>query len=113
MEESQNIGRLGSFEFDISTGIFKSSTTLQDIFGITEYHDVTIEEWASMLHPDDRQILLDYLMVDVIKKHCVCDKEHRIMRVNDQKVRWVHVLGRLVFDEQGNLHICKAQPGYY
>ena len=43
----------------------------------------------------------DYLKNEVLAQGKVFDKEYRIVRHNDKDVRWVHGLGKVVFDARG------------
>jgi diguanylate cyclase (GGDEF)-like protein/PAS domain S-box-containing protein len=44
----------------------------------------------------------DYFKNEVLGQGKLFDREYRIIRQNDQAVRWVHGLGKLVFDTQGH-----------
>ena len=52
------------------------------------------------MHPDDRQEMLDYFN-EVVGEKKPFDREYRIVRYGDKQVRWVHGLGRLQFNEDG------------
>jgi PAS domain S-box-containing protein len=99
LRESQNIARMGSFVWDISTGIWESSKILDEIFGIDEKFVRTLDGWVSIIHPDIRAIMADYVTNDIIGKHLKFDKEYRILRKSDGELRWVHGLGGLEFDK--------------
>ena len=45
--------------------------------------------------------MLDYLLKEVVGEKKPCDREYRIVRYGDKQVRWVHGLGRLQFNEDG------------
>lgn len=98
---SQVIAGLGSYSLDISTGIWRSSDVLDKIFGIDNTFERSFEGWAALIHPDDRQSMVDYFMKDVIGKPVRFDKEYRIIRNNGQIERWVHGMGELEVDAQG------------
>ena len=100
---SQIIAGLGSYSLDISTGIWKSSDVLDKIFGIDNTYERSIEGWAALIHPDDRQSMIDYFTKDVVGKFVRFDKEYRIVRNNDQTERWVHGMGELEVDAQRRL----------
>ncbi len=100
--ETQRIANLGSYSFDIRRGKWQSSPVLDKIFGINQdiYHSV--ELWIEMLHPDWKQTMQDYLWNEVLTKKIPFDKQYQIVRYNDHEVRWVHGMGDLVLDENGN-----------
>jgi PAS domain S-box-containing protein len=102
LRESQNIARLGSFVWDISTGIWESSKILDEIFGIDEKFVRSLDGWLSIVHPDSRSIMADYVTNTVIDKHQKFDKEYRIVRKSDGEVRWVHGISELEFDKNNN-----------
>ncbi|HWR98110.1 MAG TPA: ATP-binding protein, partial [Candidatus Methanoperedens sp.] len=51
--------------------------------------------------PEWRALMSDYLANDVLGKHIRFDKEYRIVRNDDNAERWVHGLGDLEVDDQG------------
>jgi PAS domain S-box-containing protein/putative nucleotidyltransferase with HDIG domain len=101
LKESQTIAGLGSYVLDLSTGRWKSSDVLDRIFGVDETHDHTLEGWADLIHPDDKEEMLNYFANEVIGNKTRFDKEYRIIRKNDRAERWVHGMGELEIDKQG------------
>jgi len=93
--ESQSVAHLGSFAWNISTGHWKSSKILDEIFGIDENYQRTFEGWVNIIHPDWRELMTDYVTKDVLEKHQMFDKEYLILRQNDGQLRWVHGLSKL------------------
>jgi PAS domain S-box-containing protein len=102
LRETQNIARLGSFVWNILTGIWESSKILDEIFGIDEKFVRTFDGWLSIVHPDFRTIMADYVANDIIIKHHKFDKEYRIIRRNDSQIRWVHGISELEYDKNNN-----------
>jgi len=100
LRESQSIAGLGSYVMDIPTGIWKSSKVLDKIFGIDETFTRSVEGWASLIHPDGREPLLNYFQDEVLAKHARFDKEYKIIRKEDGEERWVQGIGELEFDSQ-------------
>ncbi|MCF6285299.1 MAG: PAS domain-containing protein, partial [Candidatus Hydrogenedentes bacterium] len=101
LQESQRVARIGSYVLDISSGIWEGSLALNYIFGADEAYEHSLTGWLALLHPEDQQWVADYLAHDVIEAHGRFDKEYRILRQNDGAERWVHGLGKLEFDDQG------------
>ncbi len=97
--ESQEIAEIGSYVLDIATGIWKSSKMMDSIFGIDEHFARTVEGWASIIHPEDKQQMIDYFTHDVLEKKGIFDREYRIVRIKDGEERWVHGRGELECDE--------------
>ena len=101
LRKSQVIAGLGSYVLNISTGLWKSSDTMNKVFGIDEAYVRSIDGWAEMVHPDDRAMMTDYFKNEVLGRGRTFNKEYRIVRHNDRVERWVHGLGELEFDAQG------------
>jgi PAS domain S-box-containing protein len=100
LQESQIIAGLGSYVLDIPTGLWKSSAVLDQVFGIDSAYQRSVEGWGPLIHPDDRQQMVDYFANEVLGKGVRFDREYRIIRHDNQAVRWVHGLGNLEFDAQ-------------
>jgi two-component system, cell cycle sensor histidine kinase and response regulator CckA len=99
--EAQIIVGIGTYVLDVSTGRWKSSDELDRLFGIDQAYDCSVEGWAALVHPDDRQMMVDYFGGEVVGQGRAFNKEYRIIRHNDRAERWVHGLGKLTFDAQG------------
>ena len=101
LNEAQQIANLGAYSMDLATGQWKSSENLDRIFGIDAQFDRSVEGWASLIHPEWQQIMVDYFVNDVIGNKTDFDKEYKIVRHTDKAERWVHGIGRLKFDLKG------------
>ena len=100
--EAQRIARIGSYIFDIKTGRFTTSEVLDELFGIVNPGFIKdIAELLQLIHPQDRAEILRYLNDEVLKGQAAFDRYYRIIRHNDQQVRWVHSLGKVTFDDHG------------
>ncbi|HNX57533.1 MAG TPA: PAS domain S-box protein, partial [Spirochaetota bacterium] len=100
---SQRVGRMGLYHLDIKHGLWDCTPTLDEIFGTTQNPKHDVNEWTELLHPDDRAKMLDYLSNHVVAKKQSFNMEYRIIRRNDGKTIWVHGLGELEFDENGDV----------
>ena len=98
LRDSQAVSGVGSYVLDISSGLWKSSEVLDQIFGINEAYDRSIKGWEALLHPDYRIETSDYLLNKVIGNRINFDMEYLIIRQNDHAKRWVHGLGRVEYD---------------
>lgn len=98
LRESQAVARIGSFAWDLSTGLWKSSEILDEIFGIDANYNRTLEGWSRIIHPDMRQEMYDYVLNEVIGKRLTFDKEYEIIRQNDGAECWVHGIAVLEFN---------------
>jgi len=102
LSESQKIAHLGSYVLDIAKGRWTSSEILDDLFGIDDNFIKNIDGWSDIIHPDSRDEMLKYFDEIILKRHQKFDKEYRIIRIRDDEERWVHGLGELELDSEGN-----------
>ena len=100
LREAQTVASLGSYSLNVATGQWTSSGILDQIFGVDADSDRSVEGWQALIHPDDRQMMRDYLASEVIGKHGRFNKEYRIIRKNDGVECWVHGMGKLEIDAQ-------------
>ncbi|MDO9039108.1 MAG: PAS domain S-box protein [Lutibacter sp.] len=103
LNEAQKIAQIGSYELDFSMGFWKNSPTLNDIFGIDEKYNRNINGWLGIIHPEDLKMIELYLEKKVIGNKEEFNKEYRSIRNSDKQIRWVHDLGKLEFDNHGNI----------
>jgi diguanylate cyclase (GGDEF)-like protein/PAS domain S-box-containing protein len=93
--QSQRIARLGHYVFDIEAGTWTSSDMLDEVFGIDDSYEKTIDGWLELMHPEQRGEMLCYLQDHVLRDGQPFDREYCIVRPSDGAVRWIHALGRL------------------
>lgn len=99
LRETQIIAKLGTYTLEIATGRWQSSEILDTIFGIDSNYEKSVEGWVSIIHPEWREIMNDYLLKEVIGKKSNFDKEYKIIRQNDKAECWVHGVGGLKYDD--------------
>jgi PAS domain S-box-containing protein len=102
-EETQRSAHIGSYKTDFLAGYWESSEVLDDIFGIDKEYDRSIPGWLGIVHPDDREMMEQYLMTEVVPKRIPFSKEYRIIRKQDDQVRWVSGLGEVKFGASGEI----------
>ena len=102
LRETQRVGQIGSYVMDITTGTWTSSDILDGIFGIGSNDERSVASWTKLVHPDEREGMLQYLMQSVIREKKHFNREYRIVRQNDGAVRWVWGLGELSYDHNEN-----------
>ena len=95
LEEAQRIGKIGHYNLMVEKGTWTCTETLDEIFGNSKDDIRNIELWTSMLHPDDREEMVNYLQNEVIGNHKKFDKEYRIINLKTNKTKWVHGIGNL------------------
>ena len=100
---SQKVARIGYYVFNIQTGLWSSSEMLDEIFGINKDYVRDVQGWLSLIHPDFQKIMLDYLSVNILSNYENFDKSYQIINKRNNISYWVHGLGSLEFDENGNI----------
>lgn len=103
LNQTQIIANIGSYSLDFNTGRWTNSPVLDTIFGIDENFDRSIEGWQKIVHPAWRTKMMDYFNNEVILKRKDFNKAYKIIRINDKEERWVHGMGKIIFNEQNEL----------
>jgi PAS domain S-box-containing protein len=99
LDRAQQIARLGSWEWDISTDVVTWSPQLYRVFGVTRDTAIDYAHYMSRIHPEDRALVTD--TIDrALERHQAYSVQHRIVR-DDGDVRVIHSLGEVVLDETG------------
>lgn len=102
LKQSQRVARIGYYIYDIKNSMWTSSEMLDELFGIDKNYIRDAEGWLKIVHPHDRKEMELYLKNQILAEGKEFDKEYKIKRINDNKELWVHGLGNLEFDENGN-----------
>jgi len=101
LAEAQALSHTGSFGWSIPTGeLFWSEETFR-IFGYEQTMKPTLELALSRIHPEDVRLVQD-AMQGASRLGKDVDLEHRLL-MPDGSVRRVHVLGRVLDHQSGNL----------
>ena len=101
LDDVEAVAHIGSYVTDLIAGRWVSSPGLDAMLGIGANFDRSVEGWASLIHPDDRESVLAYFAEDVVARRQPFDREYRIIRPDNGEERWVHGLGRLKLDADG------------
>ncbi|WP_139955903.1 PAS domain-containing sensor histidine kinase [Flavicella sediminum] len=102
-KETQRMGHIGSFKFSISNNLIEISEELYLIFGIPRETSITISNWKNIVHPLDREMMVNFFK-RCIANHVSFHKEYRIIRQNDNQVRWLDGWTEIAFDTETNKH---------
>lgn len=98
--QTQIIANLGSYSLDLTTGQWTSSPVLDTIFGIDANFEKNIEGWQKIVHPEWKKIMLEYFENEIIAQKNDFNKDYKILRINDNAERWVHGMGKIIYNEQ-------------
>jgi PAS domain S-box-containing protein len=101
LKESQRVANIGSYMLDIRTNRWTSSESLDHVFGIDKHYDRTVDGWANLIHPAQREQVLQYFNEAITGKQAF-DLDYKVIRNEDQQERWVHGLGYFDCDDLGN-----------
>ncbi|MCX7550895.1 sigma 54-interacting transcriptional regulator [Xanthomarina sp. F2636L] len=102
LKQSQIVGNIGSYSLDIQTMMWESSDILDKIMDINKSYIRDLNGWVSIIHPDEREQMLNYFENNILIKHEKFNREYRIVNHVDDKEKWVHGLGKLILDSEGN-----------
>jgi len=101
LNESQRIARLGHYVYDIRQNQWDGSEMLYEVLCVEPDTKRDFAGWLETVHADDRQMMSSYFAEEVVGKGAPFDKEYRIACSPDGADRWVHGLGRLAFNDDG------------
>jgi diguanylate cyclase (GGDEF)-like protein/PAS domain S-box-containing protein len=87
--------RIGGYVLDLRRGVSTTSATVDAMFGIDKSYPHDIEGWSSLVHPEDRDRMMEYLRSVLEASDGLFNMDYRIVRRSDGEVRWVHGLGRV------------------
>ncbi|WP_120010599.1 ATP-binding protein [Teichococcus vastitatis] len=91
-------GRLGSWEFDVETGVLTSSTTCKAVFGRGPAASFTYQDLLACIHPDDRDRMQGAVRASVAKGVDYAIEYRTIWP--DGSVHWAEIRARIVRDRQ-------------
>ncbi len=101
LRKSQEVSNTGSYVYDIVNDSLTASDVLNNLWGIHDDIENDAERWISILHPDDREEMTDYLLNHVIGCGNTFDREYRLIHQETGETVWVHGRGELEYDDSG------------
>ncbi len=96
--ETQAIANLGTYTWDIISGKWKSSTILDEIFGIDINYERNLDGWLNLIHHDFRALMDDYVKNEVLGKNQKFNKIYKIINQRSGMDYWVHGKGELLLN---------------
>lgn len=98
LQKAEQMSNLGAWEWDIISGDFIVSENWRQIHGAQEL-SISVESLYKLAYSDDIPEI-NKLSEEVFRREKpLFDLEHRIVRLDNQEVRYVRALGELIFDE--------------
>ncbi|MBW4668203.1 MAG: PAS domain-containing protein [Cyanomargarita calcarea GSE-NOS-MK-12-04C] len=99
---AQEAGQIGSFDWNIETGVIVRTEQLEAIFGFEKgCFGGNVASWQERVHEDDLPHLqesLAYTIANQIQEWVV---EYRIFRADNCEMRWIEAKARLFYNESG------------
>ncbi len=100
--EAQQLGQIGSWEWDILKDKIEWSDELYNLFEVTkEKFDFTFENFLKYVHPDDHEYM-NGVIQQAFKDHQPFDFFHRVVR-SDGKERMLKGTGKVFTDSEGKV----------
>ncbi|MBN2427302.1 MAG: PAS domain S-box protein [Deltaproteobacteria bacterium] len=105
LSRAQRMARLGSWEIDLKSGMYRPSAEARAILGLDD-RDVTLEELKQLNSCEDQEFL-SRRMDEHVRKGGLFEEEYSIRRVVDGEIRNVHTLAE--FDSERNVILGTVQ----
>ena len=101
LRDAQEVARVGHYILDFKQGRWMSSGVLDEIFGIDNNFERTIDSWGQIIAPEQKDEMFQYLN-ECIKDYGLFKKDYKVIRISDRQVRWVSGIGEIEYDAEGN-----------
>jgi PAS domain S-box-containing protein len=100
LSEAQEAGGIGTYIWDIPENRWRSSASLDQIFGIDEQYPRDFDGWVAIVAPEFRSEMHHYV-AGILARHERFDLDYPIVRPSDGIPRWVHGRGLIHCDADG------------
>ena len=95
LDLAQQAGRIGSFEWNIETGVVNRSAILSELHGLpVDGSPGRVEEWTAVVHPDDRERVIAETRRIVADRTALLETEYRVVKPGGE-TRWIATKGRV------------------
>ncbi|MHA4811903.1 PAS domain-containing protein [Flavitalea flava] len=103
LELALDAGRLGTFELDVTTGLFNFNDRCKANFGfpLDEQNPISLQKVLSAIHGEDKT-QMESALHNALENKKPFQAEYRIV-LPDQTLRWIASSGRGIYDETGSL----------
>ncbi len=94
--------RLGTWDFDLNSGVIEVSSRIREIYGLAADEPVTYDLIKDLYHPEDRdeQVMIVRRILSAAAHNRTYERELRIQRADDKSIRWIRVNGYVLLNEQ-------------
>ena len=97
---AQEAGRIGIFEWQVSTGVVRLSPRFLSLYGLTEF-DGRYESWLKCIFREDVPRMTDLFDTAFAAQEREVHSEFRIIMPPDGKLRWMEARNNLFYDGAG------------
>ena len=102
LRKSQSVAHIGSYKYDIKSGNWTSSETLDKILGIDKNYIKNFKGWFKVIHPEHLKYVINFIKNDVVSKRMRFVKEFVIIKQDCKQETWIQAIGDLEIDQNGN-----------
>jgi signal transduction histidine kinase len=97
---AEQIGRIGVIDWDVPAGTVRLSPNAQSMYGLTEF-DGRYESWIATVYREDQLRLRNTIETALEEKRREFELDFRIIRPNDEGMRWILARRLVFYDEAG------------
>lgn len=101
LNESQQIARLGSWDWEVNKGILNWSDNLYRIYGLDPGNKISFEQFSELLHEEDREMVLKNISEAAVTGD-FNEFYHRI-QLKDGEIKILIARGEAIKDESGKV----------
>lgn len=93
---------MATWDLDMRSNEMLWSRSHYEMLGLkpNESQRATLETWQERIHPDDRATIM-VVAQKALESRSLYAHEYRVIRADNQAVRWLRVFGRFLYDESG------------
>jgi PAS domain S-box-containing protein len=102
LSAAQKIAKFGYYIYDYSTKSWECSEEINDILGIDKIFGKAFENLLSIIEPEQHAEFMNSIDAFLKQKDENFENEFRIVRKNDSQKRWIHLLGKVEYDNNKN-----------
>jgi PAS domain S-box-containing protein len=101
LKHAQRVTKLGSYSFELRTGLWSGSEELENILGTFENENKNLELLKKIIHPNHKDRLTEYFERNKASINQTYEWECPIINLKSKEMKWIKGLGELEFDYQG------------
>jgi signal transduction histidine kinase/CheY-like chemotaxis protein len=97
---AEQIGRIGVIDWQVEAGAVRLSPSARAMYGLVEF-DGRYESWIATVHREDQVRLRATIQNALAAKQREFELDFRILRQNDNELRWILARRLVFYDEAG------------